>query len=233
MKKLILAILLVIAGLQAINARAEMKSISVYDESGQQVTKVYNLDDFSAIGCEGIAHIVFTQSNNYSIKATGTKSYIDNLIIKVENKSLVVRMKKNAKLNSGRNNKNNLTIYISAPKLSSLSLSGVASFSCKALKGDSFVISTSGVSKINCPSLEFNKLTSKVSGASSTNFTCKAGVVEIINSGASKCDIKLDCEKLIVDNSGVGMMRISGTADKTDIHSSGVSKVDISDLNKY
>src|SRR5574344_1470150 len=194
----------------------------------------YDLKNFTSIKCSGIAKIIYTQEDKYEVKVKATKSFLDNLIIKVDNGILIIDLKKGDKSNlSGKNFIENLEINISSPTLKSVSLGGVVKFSTKSIKGDSFELNVSGVGKVDCPSLDFAKFVSKVSGAGSLNVACKGESAYISNSGASRYTLNVDCKELTVKNSGAGSMKISGTADKTDINSTGVSDINISELNKF
>lgn len=200
----------------------------------ERVDKNYDLKNFTSIKCSGVAKIIYTQEDKYEVKVKATKSFLDNLIIKVDNGILIVDLKKGDKSNlSGKNFIENLEINISSPTLKSVSLGGVVKFSSKSIKGDSFELNVSGVGKVDCSSLDFAKLVSRVSGAGSVNVSFKGENALITNSGASQYTLNVDCKELTVKNSGAGSMKISGTADKTDINSTGVSDINISELNKF
>jgi hypothetical protein len=199
-----------------------------------RVEKNYDLKNFTSIKCSGIAKIIYTQEDKYDVKVKATKSFLDNLIIKVDNGILIIDLKKGDKTNlSGKNFIENFEINVSSPTLKSVSLGGVVKFSSKSIKGDSFELNVSGVGKVDCPSLDFAKFVSKVSGAGSLNVAFKGESAYISNSGASRYTLNVDCKELTVKNSGAGSMKISGTADKTDINSTGVSDINISELNKF
>lgn len=200
----------------------------------ERVEKNYDLKNFSSIKCSGIAKIIYTQGNKYEVKVKATKSFIDNLTIKVENGALIIDLKKGDKTNlSGKNFIENFEINVSSPTLKSVSIGGVVKFKSESIKGDSFELNVSGVAKVDCPSLDFANFVSKVSGAGYVNVVFKGESAYISNSGASRYTLNVDCKELTVKNSGAGSMKISGTADKTDINSSGVSDINISELNKF
>ena len=206
-----------------------------YEVNNEEIVdKNYDLKNFTSIKCSGVAKIIYTQEDKYEVKVKATKSFLDNLIIKVDNGILIVDLKKGDKSNlSGKNFIENLEINISSPTLKSVSLGGVVKFSSKSIKGDSFELNVSGVGKVDCSSLDFAKLVSSVSVAGSVNVSFKGENALITNSGASQYTLNVDCKELTVKNSGAGSMKISGTADKTDINSTGVSDINISELNKF
>src|SRR5574344_2436881 len=137
-------------GLSGLNNISDFMDNDLNNEvsNEERVEKNYDLKNFSSIKCSGIAKIIYTQGNKYEVKVKATKSFIDNLTIKVENGSLIIDLKKGDKTNlSGKNFIENLEINVSSPTLQSVSIGGVVKFSSKAIKGDSFELNVSGVGR--------------------------------------------------------------------------------------
>ena len=87
--------------------------------SKNKITKKYSVEAFDNIASQGIVNIVFKQSNATTVEAYGPDNIISSLIVTSENSTLHISMKKGVKFRSLKNN--NVTITITAPKLSSIS----------------------------------------------------------------------------------------------------------------
>ena len=87
--------------------------------SKNKITKKYSVEAFDNIASQGTVNIVFKQSNATTVEAYGPDNIISSLIVTSEDSTLHISMKKGVKFRSLKNN--NVTITITAPKLSSIS----------------------------------------------------------------------------------------------------------------
>lgn len=218
-----------------------------------EFTQTYDIRDFTGIEAGGIFHIIYTQDNTYSVKISSNYDVLKKIKVFKKDDELKLDIEKGRLSNQDTHNLF-INVYISAPTLKKLDLSGVSAFHCGSLRtNDKLEIETSGASKlvvgtVNCRSLEMEvsgaiKATGnfaveqdvewECSGASKVDVEVSARKIFISNSGACKMKAKVSCQELVAHNSGASKLTLSGTADKTDFHNSGVSHIVTTDLNKF
>lgn len=183
---------------------------TVYAANGDvKVSEVRKIGDFSSIEVTSVATIYFTQSNTPSFKIEGAEKYVKTTTSEVKNGHLLIGFKDNDK---GRNRKEGVTIYISAPDLKEVEFTGVGSFNCdKALTLNDVKFQIEGVGKLNVKNLK-----------------CRSLIVGL--EGVGKADIHVVCDYLTANLDGVGHVNLSGSAGKANISRNGVGGVNTRDL---
>lgn len=178
-----------------------------------KVSEERKVEAFSSIEVASVATIEFTQSNTYSFKIEGKEELVKNVTSVVRGGKLIIDYKRDKDGQSViRNQKNGVTIYLSAPTLQSVLYSGVGSFNCDTpLKLDDVRFNVEGVGKVNIEDL-----------------TCRSLHVEL--EGVGKVNIHVNCERLKARIEGVGHATLSGTAKTVDIAKDGIGGVNTSDL---
>lgn len=218
------------------------------DEKGESVSKTFSLKDFSKITSCGIANIYFTQEKSYKVKAEGTPALMEKLRINNDDGTLAIEYK-NAK---GHYEHAFMNIYISAPKLTYVELSGACKFEAKEIDSSTFTTDFSGATKCNIGLLKGKTTELEFSGASKFNINVesddlsidnsgasigilkfKGNNIDVDNSGAGKLEIDVNCRTLKSDNSGASKIMFTGTADETKIENSGVAKTNTQGLNNF
>ncbi len=175
-----------------------------------KVSEVRKVDAFSSIEVVSVATIYFTQSDTYSLKIEGKEKYVKTTTTVVKDNCLVIGFKDRDK--QGRNRKEGVTVYLSAPDLKDVEFSGVGSFnSNEPLKLGDVKFQVEGVGKVNVKDLTCNKLK-----------------VEL--EGVGKADIHVNCDYLSADIDGVGSVTLSGTAGRADISKDGIGSVNTRNL---
>ncbi len=226
-----------------------LKSIETNDgEEGESVSKTFDLKNFSKITSCGIANIYFTQENNYYVKAEGTPELMKKLIINNNNGNLTIDFKST----SGRYQHAFMNIYISAPNMTYVELSGACKFEAKEIDSSTFTADFSGATRCNIGLLKGKKTKLDFSGATRVNMNVesddldvecsgatngilkfKGNNIDVDNSGAGKLEIDVNCRTLKSDNSGASKIVFTGTADNTNIENSGVAKTNTKGLNNF
>jgi Protein of unknown function (DUF2807). len=101
-------------------AIAVLLSVAFCSLSAQNVSKDYNVDEFSAINLQSVGNIIFTQSAGCSCRLEGPSEFVEKTRVTVKNGTLVISYKdRNAR------NIKNLICYITAPDLSKVKIDGV------------------------------------------------------------------------------------------------------------
>ena len=226
-----------------------LKSLEKNDEEkGESVSKTFSLKDFSKISSCGIANIYFTQEKSYKVKAEGTPALMEKLKINNDNGTLTIDYKKL----KGHHEHAFMNIYISAPNLTYVELSGACAFEAKEINSSTFTTDFSGATKCNIGLLKGKQTEFEFSGASRFNINVesddlsidnsgasngvlkfKGNNIDIDNSGAGKLNIEVNCRTLKSDNSGASNITFTGTAEETKIENSGVAKTNTQGLNNF
>jgi hypothetical protein len=194
--------------------------------------------------------VYFTQEKLQSIRIETENIDENDVITKVENETLVVKMKTN---NSFKfiMKKRYVKVYISAPILEGLSLSGGSDFHADHLKSRKFDIASSGGADVHIGNLIVDGKTNiSTSGGADVHIgNLTAGEkTSITASGGSDCNIKNlktnDCSlaagggsdikiamevsgDLQVNASGASDIKLSGKADSVWVSASGAADIDL------
>ena len=119
---------------------------------------------------------------------------------------------KDRKNKSMRNQKDGVTIWISAPDLKKVEFTGVGEFNCeKPLKLDEVSFEVKGVGEVNVSDLTCDEL-------------------KVTLRGVGSADIHVVCDYLTARMSGVGDVTLSGTAGHADISKGGIGGVNTCNL---
>lgn len=189
-------------------AFAGMLSVCAQDVKVSEVRKV---DAFSSIEITSVGTIHFTQSDTYSFRIEGREKYVKNTETTVKDGRLLIGFK-DKKNKSRRNQKDGVTIWISAPDLKEVEFTGVGEFNCeKPLKLDEVSFEVKGVGEVNVADL-----------------TCN--VLKVALRGVGSADIHVVCDYLTARMSGVGDVTLSGTAGHADISKGGIGGVNTCNL---
>ena len=189
-------------------AFAGMLSVCAQDVKVSEVRKV---DAFSSIEITSVGTIHFTQSDTYSFRIEGREKYVKNTETTVKDGCLLIGFK-DRKNKSMRNQKNGVTIWISAPDLKKVEFTGVGEFNCeKPLKLDEVSFEVKGVGEVNVADL-----------------TCN--VLKVALRGVGSADIHVVCDYLSAQMGGVGSVTLSGSAGRADISKGGIGGVNTDNL---
>jgi hypothetical protein len=166
----------------------------------QEVEKEYTLTDFDRLEISDAFNIDVEQGNYFEISVRGDRRNVDDLVVKTEGNTLVIRYKDN------RNRRHDTYINITMPSIVAANFSGAS---------DSMI---SGFHDLR--SFDFY-----LSGASVCQLDLNATQLDIVLSGASYLNIRGTGEKLHAELSGASVlkafhfpvtdseMRVSGASD--------------------
>ena len=179
-------------------AIAVLLSVAFCSLSAQNVSKDYNVDEFSAINLQSVGNIIFTQSAGCSCRLEGPSEFVEKTRVTVKNGTLVISYKdRNAR------NIKNLICYITAPDLSKVKIDGVGNFDAKEeLKLKNIAFELDGVGNCNVKSLYCDELNvdcstikAKVDGVGNITVSGKADAAFFKRDGVGKINSKnLKCK---------------------------------------
>lgn len=198
----------------------------VYDDA--QMT--YDLKKFKWIKAGDNADVLFTQGKECSVRAVGPKRYLANSLW-VEGDTLKIEPV-TKKRNLG------ITVYVSAPELRGISVSGSGSFQSSEISAKDISIEFSGSLDSNIPKIAADSMSLTISGQSDVRIPqikCRSARVSISNNASIVTSIEAD--SLVSLNAGIAMGRISFKGERIDIKNQGGSEmtyeVDCKTLSSY
>ena len=178
--------------------------------------------------------VYFTQNQSQSVRIETKNVDESEVVTEVKNGTLVIKMKSNNGWGNWWKNRS-AKVYVSAPALEEIEISGGSDFYADNLKSTSFSTSTSGGSDVKIGNLVVdNAVNIAASGGSDYDIkNLKASNCSITASGGSDIGMGVDISgKLSVAASGGSDSKLTGKANMVWIAASGASDIDIRNL-KY
>lgn len=170
----------------------------------EQVSEMRKVDDFSSIRITSVANVIFTQGDDCSLRLEGKEKWVKLTTTEVKNGYLVISFKKGEK---SVKNINGLKLYVTAPTLEAVELTGVGSLECKEpLKLDDFTLRINGVGS-----------------AEVADLTCHRFTVSL--NGVGDAEVNVDCDYLKARMGGVGSLELRGSAGEADVSRSGIGSL--------
>ncbi|MBM6735003.1 DUF2807 domain-containing protein [Mediterranea massiliensis] len=171
----------------------------------ERVNEVRKVDDFSSIRIKAVANVEFTQGDKYSLRLEGKEKWVKLTTTEVKDGCLIIDFKRGEKRSV--KNINGLKLYVTAPTLEEVELTGVGSLECKEpLKLDDFTLRISGVGSAEVDDL-----------------TCRRFNVSL--SGVGDAEVNVDCDYLKARMGGVGNLELRGSAGEADVSRSGIGSL--------
>lgn len=171
----------------------------------EQVSEVRKVDDFSSIRIKSVANVEFSQGDKYSLRLEGKEKWVKLTTTEVKNGCLVIDFERGEKRSV--KNINGLKLYITAPTLEVVELTGVGSLECKEpLKLDDFTLRINGVGS-----------------AEVADLTCHRFTVSL--NGVGDAEVNVDCDYLKARMGGVGNLELRGSAGEADVSRSGIGSL--------
>lgn len=193
---------------------------------GTKVVRTFSVKDFSALQLSGDMKVVFTQGP-LSVKAKAPAEQLKYLKLRQENGRLSIETKYPSGIILHRKP---IFLYVSAPQLADLSLSGATEFNCVFLRADNFTAHISGASEAKIKAFEGKKVKVVASGASELTLKGNSQTSELTFSGSSEGDILLTGTSLTVVASGASDVDVNFIGTDVKAKASGSSDIDL-DVN--
>lgn len=186
-------------------------------------TREYQVKDFDHIDCGTIANIYFTQGNETRVVAKLHHGNLDLLEVSTHNGCLKLRTadlglptkrfsigKRNrayvGDLDGKHSEQQEVDLYITAPSLRKLEMSGVCTFSAEHLNVPKLDIVMAGVNQVKLSDVTCNETNMMISGVSSMDATITGDQIHLVNTGSGNTTIHFKGAKAEIVNSGVGVL---------------------------
>jgi len=173
----------------------------------QNVTKRKLLTEpFESIKAGGVSDIKLSKGDENIVIVEAPENIQDKIIIKVSNNKLIISYK-NIKLK----NNEQLTFYITAPKITDIDLSGAADFeSLDVISTDNFSVKASGAADVDL-SVDVKQLKANVSGAADVTLSGKTTIEDVDVSGAADYkakDLVADTVKIVASGAASAFVNV-------------------------
>lgn len=182
-----------------------------------QVKEDRALTNFTEIEVEGIGDIILS-TGDYKVEVEAKEKDINKVKSSVEEEKLVIKQSKNSDVK-------NVKLFISAPDITSIKLSGVATVKSKdTLRCDNLKLKVTGAGGIDL-TVNCNNLNTRILGAGDVNLAGKAIVHEVEVSGAGDLQaFELQTQVTNARVTGAGDIHINAT-EEVNVKVSGAGDV--------
>lgn len=178
-----------------------------------------DLKNFSKIGFSISGDLYLTQGSEYSIKIEGAQKDVEKIITKLEDQTLIIKVKNDWK------NYGDIKVYVTLPELSAVDLAGSGNVIAKsAFNVESIDLSVAGSGDINFDKLTTKEVEISVAGSGDVMLAGSAGEdLEISIAGSGDIEVSdLPAESVEVSISGSGTAKVHATKNlETNIVGSG------------
>jgi len=189
--------------------------------TGDVVTRIMDVEDFSAIDISGSYIVVYRQAQTTALTVVMQENLFDYLQVETRGDTLQIGSRRGFDTSTA----NRPRLYIYAPNLTAASFSGAANATdWDTLEGEGFSLNISGAGNVGI-GLDVEQLDISVSGAGDITLWGSADDININGSGAltiSASDLEISGGR--VDISGAGNVTLSSLTN-VEVNTSGVARV--------
>ncbi|WP_207433719.1 head GIN domain-containing protein [Sabulibacter ruber] len=216
-KQNIFPLLAVLAFFVALSSFRTTESDVIKDEQTREVGA------FKKIGLAYPADVILRQGNTHSLKVEGDADQLEQLVTEVENGRLSIKRRDRDKEINWNNGRRRVTIYITAPSIEGLAVSGSGKIKGEGtFKASSMDLAVSGSGSIQL-NARVDEVSSRISGSGSIELEGegKQSKVSISGSGSLRgYNFKTDESQVSISGSGTSEVNATSTL-KTNISGSG------------
>lgn len=215
MKKafLFFACILLLFSLRSVAATSTEQPISTTSQMDEQTRPV---DSFSGVASAVPFNVFITIGSKESLRLEGDKELLDKIETPVKNGVLHIKMQKGNERWFGSSKK--VTVYITAPSLNKLSVSGSGNMEVKGtVKGEQVTTDVSGSGHLFA-AVASSSLSSSISGSGGMEIAGKTNEAHIEISGSGKFDgedLNTKTAKISVSGSGKASIQAEETLNAT------------------
>lgn len=179
-------------------------------EPGPRADKEYSVQGFSEVRVSSAIEFEITQSEEYSVKATGHEKLLEHLKVEVSGQTLTLGFEHNAMACIGRHRPDGeVRAVVTMPELKRLVVSGASKGTARGFKSS-------------------QDLNLELSGASQAEIDIEAGKATVTASGAGRVTGELKAQDTRLTLSGASRCQLLGAGGDTHLDSSGASQADLS-----
>ena len=198
-------------------------------EPGPRADKEYSVHGFSEVRVSSAIEFEITQSEQYSVKATGHEKLLEHLKVEVSGQTLTLGFEDNPLAWIGRHRSGGeVKAFVTMPELKRLVVSGASKGTARRFKSShGFDLALSGASQAEI-GMETGKTTVAISGAGRVGGELKAEETRLTLSGASRCQLVGAGGDTHLDSSGASQADLSQFQIRNaDVHISGAGRAKI------
>ena len=179
-------------------------------EPGPRADKEYSVHGFSEVRVSSAIEFEITQSEQYSVKATGYEKLLEHLKVEVSGQTLTLGLERNPLAWIGRlRPRGEVKAVVTTPELKRLVVSGASKGTARGFKSS-------------------QDLDLELSGASQAEIDIEAGKATVTASGAGRVTGELKAQDTSLTLSGASRCQLLGAGGDTHLDSSGASQADLS-----
>ena len=198
-------------------------------EPGPRADKEYSVHGFSEVRVSSAIEFEITQSEQYSVKATGHEKLLEHLKVEVSGQTLTLGFEHNPMAwIGGLRPRGEVKAIVTMPELKRLVVSGASKGTARGFKSShDFDLELSGASQAEID-MQTGKTTVTASGAGRVTGELKAEETRLTLSGASRCQLLGAGGDTHLDSSGASQADLSQFQIKNaDVHISGASRAKV------
>jgi hypothetical protein len=178
------------------------------------------VEGFEKVSMGVSGDLYLKQGSNFSLELEGDSDDLEEVITEVKNGSLVIKYENNRGWNLSRDR---ITIYLTMPEISSISLSGSGKIIGEnTIESDDLYLGVSGSGRMKLE-VEADELNQKISGSGNIVVSGEADRAELSISGSGNLDaLDMEVDHYVVKISGSGKCKINvGDSLEANISGSG------------
>jgi len=173
--------------------------------SGPMISQDFEVNSFNAINVSGNYSIIWRESVDISVTAVMQENLLEYVDVSVRGGTLYVE----ARRSFSTTGDNTPRIYIYAPNITGLNISGAATAAnWDTIQTRDFTVQAEGAASLNLD-FDVESLDVQADGAVTINFTGSVSNATIVLNGAGNVDIAVE-DYLNVELNGVGRVRYTG-----------------------
>ena len=191
-------------------------------------TQSFDYDGFSALKARQSINVIYTASEDFSVRADVENDEFDDLVISTKGDFLVLERRKRRAGWFGNGNRPEITVYVSAPTLSSVQVSSSASFKGDSLTASSLQLQASSSGHIDVASVSTDGLQTNASSSGRIELAGSCGSLDSRASSSGRIlAADLVCQNADIDASSSGKVALELDGGSVDINLSSSGQADL------
>jgi Putative auto-transporter adhesin, head GIN domain len=179
---------------------------------------------FTELQALGPDNIVFVTGDSFQISAAGDAAAMKNLLYKVKDGKIIIGRKGDKFWSKGDKG---VTITVTAPRLSDVSLAGSGSFTADNMTGDNVTLESAGSGSMSVATITAKSLETNLAGSGDVVLGGKVERAEYSIAGSGNIDaVKMASTDAEVSIAGSGNVKLTATG-KVDASVAGSGSIDV------
>jgi hypothetical protein len=182
------------------------------ETSGENIRRDFAAAGFDRVAVAGPHNVIVTVGGAHSVRAEGDSKLMERLEVKVKNGELHIGTKDRKGFSWSSNNRQALTIYVTAPSLSGAAVAGSGDLKVDRVEGKSFAASIGGSGNIDLASLKVEEAAFAIGGSGNIRAAGTAASSNASIGGSGDLDLgKLETRQAKVSIAGSGSVSARAT----------------------